>query len=272
MKVSAAALLAAGYFLELGVLQGVGIAVACLGGLAYVLIGQPFTAPSERDRWIGFGIVVFAYVVRIFLAAEYQVEPVNRLCFLIALFGVFLMVGGWRLIGWAGPAVGFLIFMFPLPSRIEQPLLLGLQKLASVASEAVLTILNLPVVRNGNVIQVDNVPLTVAEQCSGLRMMTIFGAMAVAMVFLINRPWWDKFIILLSAVPIALIVNVTRIVVTALLYYAFPENELVHKITHDGAGLAMMPLAIGLLYLELKVLSALSVPEEGFELHATGVS
>ena len=257
-----------GMSIENQLLQGTGIATACIGMMAYVLIGQPFQPVRDLDRWIGFAVIIVSYAVRILVGAEFEVEPINRLCLLTSVAGLFLMVGGWNLIGWAGPAVGFLIFMFPLPTRIEQPLLLGLQKIAAVASEIVLTILNMPVVRQNNVITVDNVPLTVAEACSGLRMMTIFGAMAVAMVFLIKRPWWDRFIILVSAIPIALFVNITRIVVTALLYYWFPENDIVHTITHDGAGLAMMPLALGLMFLELKILSMLSIPDEGSSLQA----
>jgi exosortase/archaeosortase family protein len=68
--------------------------------------------------------------------------------------------------------------------------------------------------------------LFIADACSGLRMLTIFCALAVAMVFLIERPWWDKFIILLSAVPIALVVNIVRFTVTGLLYmWVGPDSE-----------------------------------------------
>ena len=53
--------------------------------------------------------------------------------------------------------------------------------------------------------------------------------------------------ILLSAIPIALIVNVIRITVTGLLYVAVgPENHFAQKLGHDWAGYFMMPLALGL--------------------------
>ncbi len=267
-----AGLIAVGYFLLASpMLQGAGVAVICLSMMAYVLIGQPFERIADSDRWIGLAILLASYAMRILLAAEFEIEPLNRMAFLVALFGLFLMVGGWRLILWAGPAIGFLFFMYPIPSVIEQPLLLGLQKLAAIASEVVLTILGLPVVREGYKIVVDGVPLEVAEACSGLRMVTIFGGLALAVALLIRRPWWDRFVILLSALPIALIVNITRIVVTSLLYTSFPDSEILHQLVHDFAGFAMMPLALGLLYLELKILSMLSTPEDGLELHSTNV-
>ena len=117
--------------------------------------------------------------------------------------------------------------------------------------------------RQGNLISVPGADLNIADACSGLRMLTIFGALAVAMVFLVERPWWDKFIILLSAVPIALIVNIIRITVTGLLFMAVgPDNEFAKKLGHDWAGLFMMPLALGFLWIELQILERLTIPVE----------
>lgn len=241
--------------------NGVALAVFSLVALGYVMIGQTFKEVSNAERWIGLAVLLAGYGLRI-VAAQYYSEPLSRLSFLIVLLGGFLMVGGWSFLRWTGPGLAFLIFMYPLPSIVEQTLLLNLQKLAAVMAEVVLTILNQPVVRTGSVIHVDGIPLEVAEACSGLRMVTIYGGFAVACALLIKRPWWDRLIILLSAIPIALITNIARIVVTALLYRAFPDNESIHLHVHDFAGLAMMPLALGLLYLLLKILSSLSVEEE----------
>jgi len=224
--------IAAGYYLKMPLVQGLGIAALCLAAFAYVLIGQPFQRISAGERWTGLAILVGGYALRL-VAATYYSEPLDRYSLLIALLGAFVMIGGWALVRWAGAAIGFLFFMYPIPSAIEQPLLLGLQKLAAVASEVVLTILSQPVIREGNKIIVDGLPMEVAEACSGLRMLTIFGGFAVACALLIRRPWWDRLIVLLSAVPIALVVNVTRIVVTALLYRLFPDSEAIHQVIHD---------------------------------------
>src|SRR5690606_5420596 len=157
----------------------------------------PFERVAAGERWIGLTMLLVAYALRIFLGANLYMEPVSRLSFLLALFGGFLMIGGWSLLRWTGAAIGFLIFMYPLPSVVEHTLLLSLQKLAAIASEVVLTILSQPVVRSGNTISVDGMPLEVAEACSGLRMVTIFGGFAVACALLMKRPWWDKLIVLL---------------------------------------------------------------------------
>ena len=192
----------------------------------------------------------------------------------MSLIGAFAIVGGRRLLQWAGPAVAFVIFMFPLPSVIEHSLLRFLQKLAAVASTTVLQLTGMPVFRVGNQLVIEglaeDLKLEVAEACSGLRMGTIFVAMTVAMVFLIQRPWWDKFTILLSAIPVALLVNVMRIVATAMLFYAFPDNKDLQKLVHDYAGFAMMPVAMGILWLELTILSNLTIEDDGVDYQTSG--
>ena len=94
-------------------------------------------------------------------------------------------------------------------------------------------------------------------------MLTIFGAMCVAMVMIIRAAVVGQLVILLSVIPIALISNVIRIVTTALLYMAFgQETAWLNKIIHDWAGFAMMPIGLGLLWIELAILSRLTIPVE----------
>ena len=150
-----------------------------------------------------------------FVAAWYGSPPVDRLSFLPAIFGVFMLVGGLNIIRWAWPGLGFLVFMFPLPNVFENVILLRLQTLASICSTFVLQTLGVAAFRSGQLHQhsrhgLDSSP-TRAAACEWSRFLC---ALAVAMVFLIERPWWDKFVILLSAIPIALVVNIIRITVT----------------------------------------------------------
>lgn len=244
--------------------------IACVPGTfgVFLAIGGPFGPVPTSERWIGLGLLAVGLAVRLW-AAKYSVLPIDRLTFLPAIFGAFMLVGGLHAIRWAWPALGFLVFMFPLPTVLEVSVLNQLQRFASICSTFVLQTLGVAAMRTGNLIRIPGMeqPLTIADACSGLRMATIFGALAVAMVFLIERPWWDKFIILLSAIPIALLVNIIRITVTGLLYMALgQDNHFVTKLAHDWAGLVMMPMALGFLWLELQILERLTVPVETVQL------
>jgi len=230
-------------------------------GLLWVRF-QPFRPVPASERWIGLAILVAALSLRL-LGVYMTMAPIDRYSFPIAVFGLFMLVGGWRTIKWSWPAMIFLFFMFPLPSWLEHNILWRLQTLASVGSTFVLQTMGVAAFRDGNLIKVPGANLNIADACSGLRMVTIFFALALVMVFLVERPWWDKFIILLSAIPIALIVNIIRITVTGLLYMMVgPENEFAKKLGHDWAGFFMMPLALGFLWMELQILERLTVPVE----------
>lgn len=235
---------------------------------------EPFnTTVPARERWMGVLLLAIGLSARL-IAAKFAINPIDRLSFIPAIFGAFMLVGGIHAVRWAWPALAFLVFMFPLPTTLELNVLGRLQRLASISSTFVLQTLGVSAFRTGNLISIPGMdePLTIADACAGLRMATIFGALAVAMVFVIERPWWDKFVILLSAIPIALIVNIVRITATGLLYMMVGQDNLaVHQIMHDWAGLLiMMPLALVLLWLELQVLERLTVPVDTVQLRPLG--
>lgn len=248
-----------------------GYLVPLFSAFLFMVRRRPLTVVEPNERWIGLGILAASLLVRL-VASYLDMNPLDRLSYIGALLGVCQMVGGTSMLKWASPAVGFLVFMFPLPSVLEHTVLLFLQKLAAVCSTWVLQLLGAPALRDGNRIMIDQLPLEVADACSGLRMSTIFGAMSVAMAILINRPWWDRLTILLSAIPIALVTNIIRITVTALLYMAFPNSDLVHLLVHNWAGLAMMPVALGLLWIELQVLERITIPIETDDYAAFGTA
>jgi exosortase len=115
--------------------------------------------------------------------------------------------------------------------------------------------------REGNKIVLgDSQVLGVVDACSGLRMLTIFVWLALMIVLVGGGDWWENLIIAASAIPIALLVNATRITVTGVMYTINPE--VAEKIFHDWAGYFMMPMALGLLFLEQSILKMMVVTEE----------
>ena len=137
-----------------------------------------------------------------------------------------------------------------------------LQSLATKVSLYVLQTLGVESYSEGNRIMLDQIQMGVVDACSGLRMLTIFSALAAAIAMIsTNRPWWERITILFSAIPIALAVNVIRITVTGLMYNFGVKDEIVQMVLHDAAGLIMMPMALGMLYLEYQILAKLVIEE-----------
>ena len=220
---------------------------------------EPFGPVTIGARWAGVALLAGGVGLRC-LATYYPSHVLEMDSFVPAVMGVFLLVGGWKMIRWAGPAIAFLIFMFPLPGFLDSRLLGPLQKVATLSSTYLLQTMGIPSYSEGNRIVIGEVELGVVEACSGLRMLTIFAALAVAITLVTERPLWERVVIILSAVPIALASNIIRITVTALLYLTVGP-DLVERVFHDLDGLFMVPLALGLLYIEFQILSNLVIDD-----------
>jgi exosortase len=169
------------------------------------------------------------------------------------LCGVALLLGGWPALRWLAPSLAFLLFMFPLPYNVEHALGWQLQKVAAVASEFVLQTVGYPTFREGVVLHVKDHTLGVEKACSGLSMLLTFAALATGMALVVKRPVLDRVLILASAVPVAVLSNVIRIAVTGVLYNE-AGKELGDRVFHDFAGWMMMPIALAILWGELKLL------------------
>jgi exosortase len=146
--------------------------------------------------------------------------------------------------------------MIPLPYRVQMALGGPLQQVSTVASAYTLQTLGLPALAEGHLIVMDEVRLNVAEACNGLGMLYMFLAYAVGAVLVLQRPLLDKIVIVGSALPIAILANVTRIAATGLLHRAMGK-QWADVVYHDLSGWLMAPLAFLALYLEILLLSHL---------------
>jgi exosortase len=190
------------------------------------------------------------------VGAYYYFVWIDAISLLPCLAGLWLLVGGklaWR---WSWPAIAFLAFMIPLPYSLSVTLAGPLQRFATVASTFALQTMGLPAVAEGNVILLNEAEIGIVEACSGLRMLVIFFALSTGVALVIRRPLWEKLVIAASAVPIALVVNVIRISVTGVLHETV-GSEVANAVFHDLAGWLMMPMALGILWVELRYLKHL---------------
>jgi len=220
---------------------------------------QPISRVSLSAQAAGMGLLVASLAIRL-IVARYRIITIDMYTFVPALAGVALLSGGWSMFRWAWPPIAFLIFMYPLPDEATRYLLGPLQTMATMVSTYAIQTLGIDAIREGNQIIVGKMHLGVVDACSGLRMLTIFAALSVAIVMLGDLEWYESLVILASAIPIALTVNAIRITLTGVMYTIDPA--IAEKIFHDWAGYFMMPLALGLLYVLRKLLSMLFVADD----------
>lgn len=200
----------------------------------------------------GLLLVVLGMLIHVACGFVNQ-DWIDGISLLIVIAGLFWLFGGWSIMWWALPAILFLIFMIPLPHSVETGLAYPLQRIATIGSLFLIQASGIPAVAEGNVIFLSQSRIGVMEACSGLSMLLIFFALAAAMVVIYRPPLLDTIIIVLSAIPIAIVVNILRITATGIAQEWFGE-EAAEKIFHDWAGWLMMPVALGFLALEIWLL------------------
>jgi exosortase len=211
--------------------------------------------------WISLAVVLALRVVAYERNTQWS-ESVTIVPAIICLTWIF---GGWPLLRLAWPAIAFLVFMFPLPRSVNNSISLPLQEIATAGSCFLLQLSGIWVVQDGNTIHLmtkmhEMERLEVAAACNGLSMLMTLAATVTATIILIPLPTWKRLTILASAVPIALISNILRIVATGWCYYFIPEETLKAR-AHDIVGWLMMPLALLLVWIELCILKWLVPPE-----------
>jgi exosortase len=214
-------------------------------------------ATSASPCWWGLAVLLAGAAMRL-VGARYYVDWFQAISLLPVLGGAALLLRGWPGLRWSWLAIGFLFFMVPLPYRLETGLSRPLQQIATVAATYALQTLGQPAVAEGNIIIVNQARIGVVEACSGLGMLLVFFALTTGVVMLIRRSLLDKVVLLLTTAPIAVLVNVIRITLTGVLYES-AGSQWAELAFHDLAGWLMMPMALGLLCLELHVLSHLFV-------------
>lgn len=161
----------------------------------------------------GIPLLAVAIGLRVF-AAHYYMEWFDFLSIIPFVAGLTLLIGGWGAFRVAWAPIAYLFFMLPLPYTAEVMLRGPLREVGTVASTYAMQTLGLPAFAEGTVVVVNDVRIGVVEACSGLRMLMIFFALSTAVALLCRRPMWQRLLIVLSAAPIALIANITRITAT----------------------------------------------------------
>jgi exosortase len=169
-----------------------------------------------RPSWSGLAVLAFALCVLIvgLMGAELFLA---RFSLLLVLAGLIVLFLGWNffralLFPWA-----FLILMIPIPAIVFNEITLPLQLLASNLAATALRLLGVPVLREGNVINLPSMALEVAEACSGIRSLMSLVTLAVVYGFLMEKRLWARWLLALASVPIAVAANSVRIIGTGLL-------------------------------------------------------
>jgi exosortase len=208
--------------------------------------------------WSGLVLILLSVVVR-FVGDVAYIEPLAGWAMVMWIAGAVWCLCGWPAFRWAAPVLIFLCFMLPWPYRMERALSVPLQRSATVASTWTLQTFGEPAISKGNNIRIGDNDFAVKDACSGLRIFESILAIAYVYLIFVRRSWWERAFLVASVLPVALLANITRVVVTCLLHTHFSET-LSEQFSHDIAGYVMIPYAAALFAFVLWYIQAL-LPE-----------
>lgn len=165
----------------------------------------------------------------------------SRLSFLVVIAGLTVTFLGRNAMRRLAFPYGILFFGLPLPALIYLPLTFKLQLLSSVLATHMLHLAGLFVLREGNVLILKNVSLEVVEACAGLHSVFALGALACIVGYLFLRGPARRILLIISAIPVAIVLNAVRITAAAIAANLWGPAAA-EGFTHTSMGVAIFAL------------------------------
>ena len=170
----------------------------------------------------------------------------QRTSLIVVLLGLVLYFLGSQYLKKLFIPIGYLIFMVPLPAIIWNKIAFPMQLFSSYLTEQVVSLLGIPVYREGNVIHLAQTTLEVVAACSGLRSLVTMFALSGALAFLSHLSARKKMILFVSAAPIAIFANIVRLTATALMATKIGADAA-QGFLHEFSGIVVFLLGMSLL-------------------------
>jgi len=172
---------------------------------------------AARVRPAGLGLLVAVLSVAVLATGVLGAELfLTRVSMLGVLAGALLYLFGWQYLAVLAFPLAFLLLMIPIPAIIFNQIAFPLQILASRFGELILTLFQIPVLREGNVITLSTTSLEVAEACSGVRSLISLLTLAIVYGYFLDSRISIRLLLALASIPVAIVANGVRVAGTGM--------------------------------------------------------
>ncbi|HYL75765.1 MAG TPA: exosortase/archaeosortase family protein [Bryobacteraceae bacterium] len=203
------------------------------------------TAQTPVSNYWGLVLVIFGAVQMMLGTLSAQVF-IARTAFLVSLIGAIWFLGGTRTLKILAFPLFLLVFMYPIPAIIYARLTLPLQLFASSVAETILNFIGIPVLRDGNVLELASQRLSVVEACSGIRSLLTLTYLALVYGYFFDRKVWMRWALLVATIPIAIAANATRVTLTGVI--SEYRTDWAHGFFHTVEGWVLFAVAAVMLF------------------------
>lgn len=201
-----------------------------------------------------WGLLIVALAAVQLMVGTLGVELfVTRTSFLLALVGFIFTLGGWPLLKAVRFPLLLLVFMIPIPAILYNQITFPLQLFASSVAEKTLGLIGIPVLREGNVLELPSQRLSVVEACSGIRSLLSLTFLSLVYGYFFEKRTWVRWALFCLTIPIAIAANAGRVTITGILSEYKPE--LAQGFFHSAEGWVIFMIALLMLVASHTVLN-----------------
>jgi exosortase len=194
----------------------------------------------QPNRW---GLLVVAWGGLQLMLATLGAELFTaRMSFVVTLIGVVWTLGGTVMLKKLAFPLFLLFFMLPIPAVIYSAATFKLQILASQLADGALTVLSIPVLREGNILELPNQRLSVVDACSGIRSLLSLTFLSLVYGYFFERKTWVRVVLFFSTIPIAIVANASRVTITGIMTQV--KAELAEGFFHEAEGWVIFMVAL----------------------------
>ena len=171
----------------------------------------------------------------------------SRISLILLVGGLVIFFHGWNMLRAVLFPLLFSTLMIPIPAIILNQVTLPLQFFASKLAAWSLPLCGVPVLREGNIINLPALPLEVADACSGIRSLLSLTTLAIMYGYLLESRVWLRVVLALASIPIAVAANGFRIFGTGLLVQYW-DPEKAQGFFHEFSGWLIFVVSLLLLF------------------------
>jgi exosortase len=224
--------------------MGHGFFVPVIAGFIIWTRRSELSAIKTEPNYWGLALVM-AGALQMMLGTLAAQIFIARTAFLVSLIGAVLFLGGTRTLKVLAFPLFLLVFLFPLPAIIYARITLPLQIFASSVAEKVLSLIGIPVLRDGNILELASQKLSVVEACSGIRSLLSLAFLALIYAYFFDKKVWMRWLLLFATVPIAIAANATRVTLAGVM--SEYRTDLAQGVLHTFEGWVLFMVALLLL-------------------------
>jgi exosortase len=224
--------------------MGHGFFVPAIAGFIAWQKRDEMARTPARPNWWGLAIMLWAGF-QLYVATLGAELFLSRTSFVISIIGAVLLLGGTQYLKIFGFPLFLLFFMVPIPAVIYNQLTFPLQMFASRVAEKTIDLLQIPVIREGNVLILPQQTLNVVEACSGIRSLLTLTFLSLVYGYFFEKRTWVRIVLFFSTIPIAIAANAGRVAFTGVISQFKPE--LAEGWFHEAQGWVIFMIGLTIL-------------------------